>query len=52
MTNTQEKEHVILSFLAVLELVKNNVLSVFQDGLGADIHIEKADVPNNGTLVV
>lgn len=39
-----EKVHVILSFLAILELVKQGVASVTQDDLFSDITIELDDV--------
>ena len=44
----EEKVNVIVSFLAMLELVKQGVIHVSQEGAGADIHMETKDigVPN------
>jgi segregation and condensation protein A len=40
----EEKVNVIVSFLAMLELVKQGVIHVSQESMGSDIHMETKDV--------
>ena len=48
---TSSKDEVVTTFMALLELIKMQVIKVSQDNLFADIHIEKTGEEFNGELI-
>ena len=48
---SSSKDEVVTTFMALLELIKMQVIKVSQDNLFADIHIEKTGEEFNGELI-